>query len=124
MAGNYSQISIVGPVSAEKGSTVEIEARITNTYYGAIWLTATKGRVNGTVMRFGAIHKIVAAGATESWYDSFIMPDADVLVAVESWYKGIDDKWHTDDRTTKGITLLAEQQVPSSEFGNLSVAVR
>lgn len=124
MAGNFSSIFTAGPVSAEKGDTVEIEAKIMNTYSGSIWLTATMGRVNGTVLRFGAIHKIVAAGAIESWYDGFIMPDRDVLISVESWYKGIDGNWHSDDKTTRTITLLAGQEVPSSEFRNLAVAVR
>lgn len=123
MAGTYSHIFTAGPVSAEKGSIVEIEAKIRNLHSSAIWLQA-KGRVNGTSLLFGSVSKIVAAGAIESWYDRFVMPGQDVLVTVVSFYWGTDSKWHSDDEATRNITLLAEQPVPSSEFRNLSVAVR
>lgn len=105
MAGTYSDIWIVAPNSARAGDTVNVEARIRNLHDYAINLTATMGRVNGEVLRFGAIHKVVGAGETESWYDSFIMPDSGVLVSVESWYLGVDGVWHSDDRDEKSIAL-------------------
>ena len=122
MAGTYTYIFTAGPISAEKGVTVTIEARIMNTYHTAITLTAT-GRVNGTALMFGNISKVVAAGAIESWYDRFIMPDRDVLVSVESWYLASDNQWYSDDKTTRAITLIPGQPVPSSAFRNLSCVV-
>lgn len=117
MAGLYSDIAIVAPSSAQAGETVNVEARITNLYDFAIYLTATMGRVNGEVLRFGTIHKVVGAGETESWYDSFIMPDRDVVVSVESWYLGTDDVWHSDDRAEKAIALAA---IPEVYAGTIS----
>ncbi len=105
MAGLYSDIAIIAPSSAQAGEIVNVEARIRNLCDFAIYLTATMGRVDGEVLRFGAIQKVVGAGETESWYDSFIMPDSGVVVSVESWYLGIDDVWHSDDRDEKVIAL-------------------
>ena len=105
MPGNFSDIWIVAPNSARAGETVYVEARIRNLCDFAISLTATMGRVNGEVLRFGAVHKIVGAGETESWYDSFTMPERGVVVSVESWYKGIDDVWYSDDRDERAIAL-------------------
>ena len=67
MAGTYSEVDIVAPSSAIAGETVNVEARIRNLHSFTIHLTATKGRVDDTVLRFGAIHKWVGAGETESW---------------------------------------------------------
>ena len=108
MAGLYSDISIVAPNNAQAGDTVNVEARIRNLHDFAINLTATMGRVNGEVLRFGAIHKVVGAGETESWYDSFIMPNSGVVVSVESWYLGTDGIWHSDDRAEIAIALEVE----------------
>jgi len=104
MAGLYTEISIVAPSSARAGEIVNVEARIRNLLDYAFNITATMGRVNGEVLRFGAIHKVVGAGETESWYDSFIMPDKDVVVSVESWFEWADG-WYSDDRTEKTIAL-------------------
>lgn len=105
MVGNYSDISIVAPDSAQEGEAVGVEARIKNLCDYAISLTATIGRVDGEVLRFGAIHKVVNAGETEYWHDSFVMPGKDVVVSVESWYEGIDGVWYPDDRDEKAISL-------------------
>ncbi|MBA7714860.1 hypothetical protein ES703_123892 [subsurface metagenome] len=105
MAGTYSEISIIAPSSAQAGETVNVEARIRNLCDFAINLTATMGRVNGEVLRFGAIHKVVGAGETESWYDSFIMPDRGIVVSVESWYLATDEAWYSDDRAEIAIAL-------------------
>lgn len=117
--GQYSDIvSIVAPSSAVPGSTVNVEVRIKNLCSYAVNLTATKGRMDGLVLRFGAIHRVVSAGQTTSWYDSFIMPDDDVLVSVESWYEGSDGIWRSDDYAEKEIDRYS---VPSSEFGSIAI---
>lgn len=116
MVGNFSDIWIVAVSSAKEGDIVEIEARIKNLCDYAISLTATIGRVNSEVLHFGAIHKIVGSGQTEYWYDSFVMPNEDVVVSVESWYKGTDNIWHSDDRDEKVISLT-EIVAKFTEFG-------
>ena len=104
--GRYTDIvEIVAPDNAIGGSAVNVEVRIKNLCDFAITMTATMGRVDDTVLRFGAIHKVVGTGETASWYDSFVMPDKDVVVSVESWYLGVDDTWHSDDRDEKRISL-------------------
>ena len=75
------------------------------------------GRVNGTVLRFGAEHKIVHAGETASWYDSFVIPDKDVRVYAESWYKGTDNVWYSDDSSEKSIS----SGVAASQFGSIEI---
>ena len=117
--GQYSDIvEIIAPLSAVAGSTVNVEVRIKNLCSYAINLTATKGRMDGDILRFGSVHRVVSAGQTASWYDSFIMPGDDVLVSVESWYEGSDGIWRSDDYTEKEIGLYS---VPSSEFGSIAV---
>lgn len=101
--GGYSDIWLVTPSSAEAGITVTVLAYIKNLCDYPINLTATMGRVNGEVLRFGTVHKVVDAGQTEFWYDSFIMPDHDVIVSVESWYEGTGGIWYSDDRDEKTI---------------------
>ena len=117
MAGKYSDIWLVAPGSAAPGSTVAVEAKIKNLCASAVSLTATMGKVNGTVLRFGAQHKVVGAGETESWSDSFVMPDEDVKVYVESWYKGADNIWHPDDSDEKSIS----SGVAASQFGSIEI---
>jgi len=117
MPGTYSDIWLVAPSNAIAGSTVVVEAKIKNLYAYAISLTATMGRVNGTVLRFGAEHKIVGAGETASWYDSFVMPDKNVRVYAESWYEGVDNIWHSDDSDEQGVSLGET----ASEFGSISI---
>ena len=117
--GQYSDIVEINvPSSAVPGSTVNVEVRIKNLCSYAINLTATKGRIDGTVLRFGSVHRVVSAGQTASWYDSFTMPDDDVLVSVESWYEGSDGIWRSDDYAEKEIGLYS---VPSSEFGSIAI---
>ena len=117
MAGKYSDIWLVAPSSATPGSTVVVEAKIKNLCAYAISLTATMGRVDGTVLRFGAEHKIVGAGKTASWSDSFVMPDEDVKVSVESWYEGTGNAWHSDDSDEKSIS----SGVAASQFGSIEI---
>ena len=38
------------------------------------------------------------------------MPDADVVLSVESWYKGVDDVWRSDDRAEQAIVLAVAYQ--------------
>ncbi|MFC1991491.1 hypothetical protein ACFLVC_02015 [Chloroflexota bacterium] len=116
--GQYTDIvEIVAPGSAVGGSTVNVEVRIKNLYGYAINATATMGRVDGTVLRFGAVHKVIGAGQIVSWYDSFVMPAKVVTVSVESWYEGTDNIWHSDDRAEKQISL--GQAI--SEFGSIEI---
>ena len=76
--GQYSDIvEIIAPSSAVAGSMVNVEVRIKNLCSYAINLTATKGRVDGTVLRFGSVHRVVNAGQTASWFDSFIIPNSE-----------------------------------------------
>ena len=117
MSGKYSDIWLVAPGSAIPGSTVVVEAKIKNLCAYAISLIATMGRVNGTELRFGAEHKIVGAGETASWSDSFIMPDKDVRVYVESWYKGTDNSWYSDDSAEKNVS----SSKVASQFGSIEI---
>ncbi len=117
MAGSYSDISLVAPSSAAPGSTVAVEAKIKNLCASAISLTATMGKVDGTVLRFGAEHKVVGAGETASWSDSFVMPDKDVKVYVESWYRGADNSWHPDDSDEKNVN----SSNVNSQFGSIEI---
>ena len=117
MAGKYSDIWLVASSNAAPGNTVVVEAKIKNLCAYAISLMATMGRVDGTVLQFGAEHKIVGAGETASWSDSFVMPDEDVKVYVESWYEGTDNAWHSDDSDEKSIS----SSVAASQFGSIEI---
>ena len=117
--GKYSDItSIMAPSSAAAGSTVNVEVRIKNLCSYAINLTATKGRANDEILRFGSVQKVVGAGQTASWSDSFIMPDDYVTVSMESWYEGVSGTWHNDDYAEKDVDLSS---VPASEFGSIAI---
>jgi len=117
--GQYSDIvSIVAPSSAVAGSTVNVEVSIKNLCSYAVSLTATKGRVGDTILRFGTVQRVVNAGQTATWYDSFIMPGSNVTVSVESWYKGSDGIWHSDDYAETKINLYS---TPASEFGSIEI---
>jgi len=103
----YTSISIVAPISAKEGERVPVEARIRNLTSYDIEATATIGRMDGTVLRFGAIHKWLSPGQTKSWYDSFIMPNKGVAVYVESWtpMPELGGVWRTDNRAGVSIDL-------------------
>lgn len=117
--GQYSDItSIIVLSSAVAGSTVNVEVRIKNLCSYAINLTATKGRANDEILRFGPSQKVVGAGQTASWHDSFIMPNKDVTVSVESWYEGVSGTWHSDDSAEKKVSLSSVQ---ASEFGSIAI---
>lgn len=104
MAGIYTEISVVAPPSAQAGDTVNVEARIKNLYDFNINMNPS-GQVGPTPLWFGSTPKDAAPGETLSWYDSFIMPDEDVLVSVHSWYLGIDGEWHPDDHVEVVVTF-------------------
>lgn len=117
--GLYSDIvAIIVPVNAVAGSTVDVEVRIKNLCGYAINLTATKGQANDTLLRFGTVHRVVGAGQIASWYDSFVMPDEEVTMSVESWYEGANGTWQSDDYAEKDVALYS---VPSSEFGSIVI---
>ncbi len=117
--GLYSDIvAIIAPANAVAGSTVDVEVRIKNLCGYAINLTATKGQVNDMILRFGPVHRGVGAGQIASWYDSFVMPDEEVTISVESWYEGTSGTWQSDGYAEKDVELYS---VPSSEFGSISI---
>ena len=104
MNGTYSDIGIVVPNSARSGDTVNVEARIRN-LCGYNLSINPSGQAGPIPLWFGRVPKEAAPGETLYWYDSFIMPDEDVLVIVYSWYLGLDGEWHPDDSVEKTVSL-------------------
>ncbi|KKN16307.1 hypothetical protein LCGC14_0977330 [marine sediment metagenome] len=103
-----TQITLATPSSAKVGSRVTVEAFIKNLTSDTIEATATKGRVNSTVLRFGASHKWLSPGQTKSWPDSFIMPDRNITISVESWVPDENGIWGSDDRESRLITISVD----------------
>lgn len=95
----YSVITLVTPDKAKAGVTVPVKAYIKNTSTIRREFTATMGRADSTVMRFGAVHKWIAPNDTVGWSDSFLMPNKQVVVSVESWTPGKLNIWSRDNST-------------------------
>lgn len=100
--GEYSEVTIVAPDSAEVGDQVQVQVRVYNKWTGLLHLTVT-GHVDGVDLFFGNVSRWVSPGQTNAWYDSFIMPGKDVRLTVTSWFEAGDGKWYVDDREYKDI---------------------
>jgi len=108
MAGDYTDITAIEvPAEAASGDTVNVTVRAKNTYdyLFRIGITAS---VNGTDLYFGwgtsANPVAVDVGETQSYFDSFVMPDKAVTITVGTWYWD-GDKWVKDDVEEKDISL-------------------
>ena len=100
--GQYTDITIVVPSSAEVGTKVEVEVKVYNKWTGQLHLTVT-GNADGIDLFFSNISMWVSPGQTISWYDSFIMPNKDVRLSVWSWFEAGDGQWYADDGKYKDI---------------------
>jgi hypothetical protein len=107
LAGAFTDIvSISAPSSAQAGETVNIIARVKNTYSAPIGIQVN-GTFNSSNISFPDDTANVNAGATHSFYGSFTMPSHDVDLSVWSWYYGVDGYWHFDDSAYDSVDLEA-----------------
>ena len=113
MTGTYSEIEIVAPSSAEAGTTVDVEARITNLIDYIIYAIPVIN-ANGDI-REGS-YEVIVPGQTRSWYFQFTMPEQSVQVTAESWCEDTFE-WLLDDATQK--TIVLEGLPPSEDLPSL-----
>jgi hypothetical protein len=104
--GTYTLIAIGAVNEAQEGQTVNVTAGVKNLHSSSINLTVT-GLANGLKLYFDNVSKWVNPGATEYWYDAFIMPAGDVTVKVYSWFLSSDGNWYVDDEASKVVKYLS-----------------
>lgn len=113
MAGTYTEVTeVVVPSSAQVGTSVSVQVKIKNTHDEALDIMAGGALEYGVtpypVIVFTDEETVVAAGETESFAGSFIMPDGNVVVHGKSYYYDEDDEaWYYDDELTASITVTA-----------------
>lgn len=97
--GKITQIGILAPSSAPSGTVVDVEVLLKNILSFDVNMWPGRTRYNDTIFRVydaaGAMHVVVPAGATHSWFGSFTMPNRDIRILVESWFERLD-KWYAD----------------------------
>lgn len=108
----YSVITLVTPSSVRAGATASVRAYIKNTSTARREFTATMGRADSIVLRFGAVHKWIMPNESVMWSDSFAMPNKQVVVSVESWTPGNLNIWSRDNSTEHLIRLEADALPP------------
>ncbi len=111
MAGvNTEIIEVVVPASAQVGVAVSVQVKIKNTTEEALDIMA------GGALEYGVTPRPaisitngsteVAAGETETFTGSFVMPSSDVTVYGSSYYYDeTEEAWIPDDEATNGVTL-------------------
>lgn len=109
MTGTYTEIlDVVVPSSAKVGDIVTAEVKVKNLHSAPVYITVT-GDVDGSVLYFGGLYHTVAAGVTQSFYDTFIMPSNGVRLYAFSFYYGDDGQWKEDDNSYADIALTTEE---------------
>jgi len=116
--GVYSEITLQVPSVAKVGDLVTVKAFIQNKTSAARNFTATRGRYESNVIRFGAVHKYIQPNSVETWQDSFIAPAVPpgktyITVSVESWAPNASNVWSVDDRTSTTIPLSVPAPTPT-----------
>lgn len=114
----YTEITqIIIPSSAKAGDIVNVEVRVKNLYSSQIAITVT-GDVHGTVFYFGGLYHRVNPGATQSFYDSFIMPSSSVRLYAWSYYWTINEEWcdPPDDESYVDVALVEEEAALTGRF--------
>jgi len=113
MAGTYTEVTeVVVPSSAQVGASVSVQVKIKNTHDEALTVMAGGALAYGVTpypaINFTDEEAEVAAGETESFIGSFIMPDSNVTVHGYSYYYDEDEEvWIPDDELTASITVTA-----------------
>jgi len=107
----YAEIeSVEVPLSAAPGSTVQITAKVRNTYSTPIGIRIT-GYITGvggfstTIYQQYSSGENIDAFITKSFLESFIMPTVAVEIHTFTWWYGADNQWHYDDYLMKTIPL-------------------
>lgn len=112
MTGVNTEVTeVVVPGSAQVGVAVSVQVKIKNTTDEALTLMAG-GALEYGVTPMPAISfpesAEVAAGETQTFSSSFVMPQADVIVHGYSYYYDEEeDVTVFDDEETDGVTLVA-----------------
>ena len=121
--GTYTEIfEIIAPSSAPAGSAVSVTIRIKNIWTASVHVAAIG--VWDSEQRFITwLDYWIPAGATHSFYGSFIMPAKDVTIHAYSYYEAADGKWYSDDETEKDVKLAVAWQKLASKTITISPEV-
>ena len=82
MVGDYTEITITAPGSAEEGSTVSITVAIKNIIDYTIYVTPILD-INGSIAE--GSYETITPRETRLWPFSLIMPPTNAVLTVSSW---------------------------------------
>jgi len=109
--GTYTEIvDIVAPSSASEGETVSVTIKIKNIGTAAVHVYAV-GVWDSTERFIDWLDYWISAGATHSFFGSFIMPAGDVTIHAYSYYEAVDGYLYFDDEDEKDVSLAAPPEV-------------
>ena len=121
----YTEIAIVAPSSAEKGKTVSVTIKVTSidTADHPIWTLCSAPEVGEHIIDKA---DIIGAGKTVSYSGSFIMPNKDAEIRVDTYYPYFKE-WLSDAIKKKNVSLEAPVEEPEEEpeeVWNLAETIR
>lgn len=116
----YARITEIvhNPISPEPGDTVWVAIVLKNIGSSTRKMWPAITRWNDNIFHVdsnGLMQVTLAPGESRGWGGTFIMPNKNVEVYVESWYEGDNGLWGTDDNQVYGIPL------PGGNFANMQV---
>lgn len=116
MTGTKTEITeVVVPTSAQVGASVSVQVKVKNITDSTVKIMAGGALGYGVIpwpaISFTTEAVEVAAGETQTFSGSFIMPESDVVVHGYSYYYDeTEEVWYFDDEATNGVTAV---QAPS-----------
>jgi len=93
MIGDYTELTLIAPSSAQEGSTVDIVVTIKNILDYTIYASPVVD-INGSILE--GSYETITPEETKSWSFSFIMLSSNVLLIVSSWCESAYFDWQKD----------------------------
>jgi len=103
--GAFTEIvDIVAPSSAGEGEMVSVTVKIKNLWTASVRVYCV-AVLDSTLRFIDWLDYWIPAGATHSFYGSFIMPDESVTINAYSYYEDINGYLQPDDSKSKDVAL-------------------
>ncbi len=116
MAGEYTEITITAPSSAEAGAIVDVAVAVKNIVDLTIYVIPVLS-INGEVEATGS-YETITKGKTHSWLFSVVMPSGSIVVAITGWLETYQVDWHADYSVEHNILLAAPSNGEEPPNGN------
>ncbi len=110
MAGEYTEITLVAPSSAEAGTEIEVSVIVKNISDLTIYVIPVL-TVDGEPVGAGSYETIIPGG-THSWVFSLTMPSSNIMVAITGWLETYQVDWHADYTVEQGVILAGNGELP------------